>query len=426
VEAELLLEGKLGSMKFSNQQPAKTVLMVLTNAYDPDPRVRQEAFALIGMGCRVKLLAWDRDLKAPAAECMEGVEVERVYLSSRHGRGTTQLFFYAWLYLKMLWRGWRTSFDVVHCHDLDTLPLGFLLGKLKRKPIVYDAHESFPDMLEGSVHPQVRNGLTRLENFLIRRIDLLITVGEKLRRHFKARGCRHSVVVGNWKRLEDFSRSEQENLEVRGRLGIPAGALLVVCITQLLKDRQIEELLQAAAECPNVYVIVGGRGVLQGMVEQAAASNPRILFVGFVSGKQIADYTCASDVVYYGFDPQNPNARFSAPNKLYEALAAGRPLITGDFGEIADVVREAACGIVLSHYSAEAVRDALAVMQKPEVRQTFADNARRFGASSMNWTKGEETLFREYSALLAAELACPPSLAKPVMNAAVSSKAGGR
>ena len=44
----------------------KTVLMLLTNAYDPDPRVRQEALALIGMGCRVRLLAWDRDLKAPA------------------------------------------------------------------------------------------------------------------------------------------------------------------------------------------------------------------------------------------------------------------------------------------------------------------------------------------------------------------------
>jgi hypothetical protein len=144
--------------------------MLLTNAYDPDPRVRQEALALVGMGCRVRLLEWDRDLKAPAKECLEGVEVERVYLSSAHGRGTAQLFFYAWLYVKMLWRGLRTSFDVVHCHDLDTLPLGFALGKLKRKPIVYDAHESFSDMLEGSVPRAVQRGLVRLENFLIRRI----------------------------------------------------------------------------------------------------------------------------------------------------------------------------------------------------------------------------------------------------------------
>jgi glycosyltransferase involved in cell wall biosynthesis len=378
----------------------KTILMLLTNAYDPDPRVRQEALALIGMGCRVRLLAWDRDLKAPAVECMEGVEVERVFLSSTHGRGATQIFFYAGLYLRMLWRGMRTSFDVVHCHDLDTLPLGFLLGKLKRKPIVYDAHESFPDMLEGSVSRAIQRALVGLENFFIRRIDLLITVGEKLRRYFAERGARRSVVVGNWKRLGDFSRTEQQNLVVRRQLGIPDGALAVVCITQLLRDRKIEELLAAIEDRPDVYVILGGKGILEDLVVQAAAANPRIRFVGFVSGKQIADYTCAADVVYYGFDPDNPNARFSAPNKLYEALAAGRPLITGDFGEIADVVREAECGVVLPLYSGGEIQKALAALENPAIRNVMAQNAGRCGRITMNWEKGEEVLYREYSAML--------------------------
>src|SRR4051794_3322597 len=82
-----------------------TVLMLLTNAYDPDPRVRQEALALIDMGCRVRLLAWDRDCKRPRTELMEGVAVERVQMASRHGRGTTQIFFYLAVYIRMLWRG---------------------------------------------------------------------------------------------------------------------------------------------------------------------------------------------------------------------------------------------------------------------------------------------------------------------------------
>ena len=50
-------------------------------------------------------------------------------------------------------------------------------------------------------------------------------------------------------------------------------------------------------------------------------------------------YTCASDVIYCGFDPAMPNFRFAAPNKLFEALAAGKPLITPDIGEIGDLVR---------------------------------------------------------------------------------------
>lgn len=376
------------------------VLMLLTNAYDPDPRVRQEALALIRMGCKVRILAWDRDLKSPQHESMEGVTVERVYLPSRHGRGTTQLFFYAWLYLKMLWRGLQTSCDILHCHDLDTLPLGYVIGKLKRKPVIYDAHESFPDMLVGNVNSSVRNGLTLLENFLIRRVDLLITVGEKLRRHFEERGARRSVVVGNWKKLEEFARTAEQNLETRRRLGIPEDALTVVCISQLFVDRQIPELLDALDSCPDVWAIFGGKGALEETIRERAARNPRIRFVGFVRGPEIPAYTCASDVVYYGFDPDNPNARFSAPNKLFEALAAGRPLITGNFGEIAEVVRESNCGIVLSRYSADTVRNALDTMRDSSERESMAGNARRVGRTSMNWRTGEEVLRDSYSALL--------------------------
>ena len=286
-------------MKAVKQTPPTpmVVLMLLSNAYDPDPRVRREALALIGMGCRVKLLAWDRDGKSPASECMEGVEVERLFLPSRHGRGNAQVFFYAWLYLKMLWRAWQCSFDVVHCHDLDTLPIGFALGKLKRKPIVYDAHESFPDMLKGTIHPFLKNLLTRLENVFIRRISLLITVGETLRRFFEERGARHSVVVGNWKRLEEFSRTAEQNQEVRRQLGIPDNATTLVCITQLLKDRKLEELVRALDACPDVYLIIGGKGALEGLVRQWAEKNPRIRYTGFVRAEDIPSYTCAADVV---------------------------------------------------------------------------------------------------------------------------------
>jgi glycosyltransferase involved in cell wall biosynthesis len=309
-----------------------TVLMLLSNAYEPDPRVRQEALSLIRMGCLVRILAWDRDGKFPASERREGVEVQRVFVSSTHGRGATQLFFYVWLYALMFWRAWRQRFDVVHCHDLDTLPLGFILAKLRRKPIVYDAHESFPDMLHGNIPPAVERGLVRLENFLIRRVDLLITVGEKLRRHLQERGAAHTVVIGNWKRLTDFDRSAAQNLAVRSALAIPPDALTVVCVTQLFIDRKLEELLAAVDATAGAYLIVAGQGALEPVVRAAAAANPRIRYAGFISGSTIADYTCAAAVVSLA-SIDNPNARFSAPNKLRCAIA-GRPLITGDFGEI--------------------------------------------------------------------------------------------
>jgi glycosyltransferase involved in cell wall biosynthesis len=213
--------------------------------------------------------------------------------------------------------------------------------------------------------------------------------------------------VGNWKRLDEYALSAEESRAVRLRLGIPEGALVVACITQLLKDRKIEELLEAAEGLPGVYVVVGGKGILEPLVKEWEAKNPRVRFVGFVRGKEIPAYTCAADIVYYGFAPANPNARFSAPNKLFEALAAGRPLITGDFGEIAEVVREAGCGIVLPEYSPQTVRSALERLRDGTVRHEMAARARDYGRGFLNWERAEEVLYREYSALLPAALHLP-------------------
>jgi glycosyltransferase involved in cell wall biosynthesis len=411
-----------GPITPGSQPGSPTVLMLLTNRYDPDPRVRQEALALVAAGWRVRILAWDRDCIGPEWECCENVEVERVILRSRHGRGNTQVFFYLWLYLRMFWRGWSAPFDVLHCHDLDTLPLGYLLGRLKRKPVVYDAHESFPDMLVGNIHPVVQQGLVSVENFLIRRIDLLITVGEKLRQHFAERGARNSVVVGNWKPLREYAYDAQQNLALRERLGIPAGAFTIVCIVQLLKDRKIEALLEAVEQDSDAYLLIGGKGALEPLVRERASGNPRIFYLGFVPATEIPAYTCAADVVYYGFDPSNPNARFSAPNKLFEALAAARPLITGDFGEIGDVVRQAGCGVVLPRYSVAEIGKALALLRDPAIWNSMAANAGRFGRAVTNWERGEEILRREYTALLAGSAA----VARDGSPHAISSGAGTR
>jgi glycosyltransferase involved in cell wall biosynthesis len=376
-----------------------TVLMLLTNAYDPDPRVRQEALALLSMGCRVRLLAWDRDAKAPEWQEMEGVEVERVFLHSTHGRGTMQLFFYFLLYLRMFWRGVSTNFDAVHCHDLDTLPLGWIMGVLKRRPVIYDAHESFVEMVQGSVYPALARLLYMTERFLIRRTDLLITVGEKLRAHFETLGARRSVVVGNWKNLSEYSRTPEENRAFRERAGIPPSSVAIVCITQLLKNRMIAELVEAARPFDDVVVVLAGRGELEPQVRHWAQTNPRVIYAGFLHAAEVAAWTCACDVVYCGFDTEMPNFRFAAPNKLYEALAAGRPLLAPDAGEIGELLRRSKCGILLKDCSVRSVSEAIAEVRDPEIRGVMTRNALELGRGEMNWDRGRQVLAAEYSRL---------------------------
>jgi len=109
--------------------------MLLTNAFDPDPRVYQEAKALVKKGYKVSILCWDRDLKAPLQENIDGIYVERIYVKSTHGRGSTQIIFLLLFWIKALIKALSKKIDVTYCHDFDTLPLGYTISRLKKKQI---------------------------------------------------------------------------------------------------------------------------------------------------------------------------------------------------------------------------------------------------------------------------------------------------
>ena len=79
--------------------PSK-VLMLLTNAFDPYPRVYQEAKALVHAGYDVTILGRDRDLKSIPKERIDGIHAERIHIRSTHGRGTSQMLFLLYFWVK--------------------------------------------------------------------------------------------------------------------------------------------------------------------------------------------------------------------------------------------------------------------------------------------------------------------------------------
>jgi glycosyltransferase involved in cell wall biosynthesis len=373
----------------------KHVLMLLSNAFDPDPRVHREACALLASGYRVTILAWDRDEKAPARETVDGIEVRRVYVRSTHGRGLTQVYFLALFWLLAYRQALRMDFDIVHAHDFDTLPLGYAVSRFRRKRLVYDSHESYVDMLM-NMPATAKRAIVAVENWMLRRADLVITVGDLLREHLASRGARKAVVVGNWQDRDQFVQDPGTIEATRRELGIRDGQKAVCFIAHLTHERKIPELLAAARMSPGIQVVLGGDGAGRPLAEKAAAESPNVTYLGRVAPARIPLYTLACDAVFYGFDPSNANARFSAPNKLFEALAAGKPIITGNFGEIGRIVSRERCGIVLPDYSPESIRDAFARLTGPDCEE-MGQVAARLAASTYNLREASRVLIREYA-----------------------------
>jgi len=377
-----------------------TIVMLLSNALAPDPRVESEARGLIAAGFDVRVLCWDRDDAHPAYEDRAGLRIERIRVASTHGRGTAQILFLLLFWAQALRRVLRSRPRAIHCHDFDTLPLGWLGGRLLRVPVVYDAHESYPDMVSRSLPGPLVAFIRVWERWHLKRVDLVITVGDKLAERMREDGAGEVVVVGNWKDPGRFEFPPDRVRAIREELGIPPAALVVCFVANLGTDRKIEELLEASVGLEGVWLIIGGDGPAKESVLRQSRRNPNIRYLGFVEPCRIPEITAASDIVYYGFDDVNPNARYSAPNKLFEALAAGKALITGTFGEIGAIVAQHRLGVSLTEFSPATVRDAICSLRDdPEEFGRIQARSRALGRSSYNLAMAHHRLSLAYAKL---------------------------
>ena len=353
------------------------VCMLVTNSAVDDPRVCMEAQTLASCGrYRLTVIGWDRQQSQDVHQRRDHIDFLRLGGRSTHGRGITQVYF--------LWRFWRRALkclaglrpQVVHCHDLDTLWAGARAAKAAQAKLVFDAHENFPDMMVGHL-PQAAVGLLNiLERRLVRRADLLVTVGNRLCRHYQHLGARQTVIVGNWKDPEAYQFAPAQLQALRKELGLDQ-RIVISFIANLGRERHLQPLLEAVAASDRFACVVGGSGCLEGLARQYARSHRNIVYLGAVPPARVGLLTAACDAVYYGFDTGNPNSRWSAPNKLYEAFAAGKPILAGDFGEVGLTVRQGLCGVLTDTSTAAGVARGLEQLAQPGAMEQMAQAAQR-------------------------------------------------
>jgi len=386
-----------------NQHPRNTknkVLMLLTNGFEPDPRVYNEAKSLVKNNYKVTIIAWDRKAKLPQFQQIDGIKIERIHLRSNYRKGTSQLFFIVAFWIKTFFKAIRKDFQIVHCHDLDTLPIGFILSKLLKKKLVFDAHENYTDMLGSNVLPIVKKIAKFIEIILVKHVDLLITVGELLEKEYKKYNAKNTCVVGNWKSIGDFQFSDDKIKEERKKVGA-TNKLVVSFIGYLNEDRKILPLIEATKKDDSIFVLLAGLGSQVQKIKKEIKNLKNVVYLGFLPPEKIPLCTALSDVIYYVLDEKSPNAKYSAPNKLFEALAAGKAIITGNHGEIGKIVQEEKCGIVLHNLSQKELSEVFKKLKQKEILRRYQHNALKAAKKKYNWAFAEQILLNAYRSLLA-------------------------
>jgi len=307
--------------------------------------------------------------------------------------------FYKFYNIRLFFYLLSHRFDLLVANDLDTLLPNFIVSKIKGIPLVYDSHEYFTGVPELEGRPFVKWVWRSIEKRIIPRLKYYITVSEPIaEQYFIEYGIRPVVIRNCAPRsvhIEPFTRSE---------LGIPEEHLLLIFQGAGINiQRGGEELIEAMHQLENVSLLIVGSGDVIEILKMKADKQDmagRVNFIPKVPWEEMMRYTKSADAGLSLDKNTNLNYRFSLPNKLFDYISAGIPVIAGDLPEVTRIITENTCGIILPEITPGEIAQAIRLLQdNPDLLKVLKQNAKS-ASETLNWDLESLNVKEFYSQIL--------------------------
>ena len=369
------------------------VAMLLSNPLGLDHRVQKEAWTLSSHGFSVKVFSWNHK-KLPFDEKKWEAEQESLdYVSPRGSFNLLRAYlgllrFQIWAFIKLM----KSNFDVVHCHNFDTLVPGFFAGKIKRKKIVADLRDlyfTFPTLEKDSKILRIISDILKiLEIWFVRRIDFIIVTTPKYYEYYSSITSVPIKVIYNFPE-KDFKKdvqSVQENED-----------FVVSYIGNVRYADQLENLIKAAKNIPNVKVLVVGGGVKSHYLKNLYADEGHVSFAGEVPYSRVSDYYKISDCLYSVYSKADENTKYLIPVKVFEAMAFGIPVIVARGSYAGGFVEKHNIGLTIDDEVSEIEKSIVLLKNDKALYQEFRKNGLTLFKEKFNWETTSQELLALYN-----------------------------
>lgn len=370
------------------------VLLCRSNGIDPDPRVEKIAGTLTRAGYPVTILGWDRSAALPTPTRLGEAALHRLPIRAEFGAGLHNLPNLLHWQAGLL--GWlvhhRREYDLIHACDFDTVLPTLLCARLFRKRLVYDIFDFYADHLRRTPAP-VKRAIRALDLGVIRQADAVILVDDARREQIAGAEPRRLAAIYNTP--PDLS-PDPDTVPAA-----PRGTLHLVYVGLLQVERGLFELFDVLARHPGWTLDLAGFGGDAEILAARAAALPNITCHGRIPYEKALALSAAADVLFATYDPTIPNHRYSSPNKVFEAMMLGKPILVAQGTNMDQMIETAQCGLVVPYGDAAALESALARLEAdPTLREALGANARRAYEQVYSWEKMEERLLALYADVL--------------------------
>ena len=376
----------------------KRVILLRSNPVTPDPPVEKAALALLNAGYHVRILGWDRDadygIKKELLQISDyEVEVIRLGIKAQFSGGIKKNLIPLCRFLAHL-RAWliknRRTYDIVHAFDFDTGLVASRYAKLFHKKFVYhilDYYVASHDLRKTVLEKPI----CKLENSVINGADATIICSEKRREQIAGSRPKRLTVIHNTPSASQLKQYENKTQQT--------GRVKIVYVGILEPSRLLREIAAAVSETSKLEFHVAGFGTLEAFFVEQAQIYDNIYFYGRLTYDHTLSLENECDIMLAIYDPTIDNHRFAAPNKFYESLMLGKPVIMVYDTGMSEVVAENGIGERIE-FSKEGFIDGVnRLLKRKEEWPLIGDRMKEIYRDQYCWDEMARRLIQMYAEL---------------------------
>lgn len=359
----------------------------------PDTRLQKEAEALAQNNVDVQVIVWERGWAFSRKD--DRYEVCSFHPWNVQIGAENPL---VWLFYPLWWLFIAShlivsEYEAIHAVNFDVFVLVLIIAKCRKKKVIYDIFDFYGDMFS----IPVRNIIRTVDLSIMPFADGIIIADESRTEQIHRSLSETVIVINNSpsrNALKRISLPEKSNEDFRLFIG---GGISV--------DRNVDKLITAVQHLDNVELVVMGYShstKLTKKLRQMCSGMPKVsLSLAGALHEDILAQTAIADLVVALYDPHLPNNRYASPNKLFEAMMCGTPILVSEGTSMAAIVREERCGCVVPAGDISGIIGAINTLKSDaELSKTLGQNGQTAYNAKYDWIIMTKRLVSFYVRLL--------------------------
>ena len=366
----------------------RKAIISVTNDLFHDQRVHKVSLFLKNTGIDVILLG--RKLK-------NSEPIIRPYRTHRmHLIFNKNVWFYAEYNIRLFFYLLFHKTDILVANDLDTLPANYIISRLKNIPLYYDTHEFFIGVPELQQNKFAKFVWTKIESYIFPKLKNVYTVNTSIAGLYKEMYGNSIQVVRNIPSLVTFPKV----FKTRVDLGLPLDKKIVILQGAGINiDRGAEEAVEAMKYLQNTILLIAGSGdVIDSLKVRVNKENlnDKVIFKDKMLYDELIQYTANSDLGLTLDKDNNLNYRYSLPNKLFDYIHAGIPVLSSNLIELKNIIHHYQIGLITPSHDPKVLSDKITEALLDDKQKQWRINLKR-AYLELNWEKEEKVLKQIYN-----------------------------